>query len=105
MKAHIELTPSQRREVNSRIKKSFVSGYNNGCESALLFSLSALHNLYDWKAAPMQKFLNEVLNFANAAQSDPDMIDRMKLKMSDLGIEIQGKFNTEGGIIYETAEN
>jgi hypothetical protein len=94
MKARIELTSLQCREVNNRIKKSFVTGYNNGCESALLFSLSALHNLYDWKSAPMQKFLNEVLNIANAAGKDPDMVDRMKLKMSDLGIEIQGQFYT-----------
>jgi hypothetical protein len=91
MNSHVQLLPNQRREVNKRI----VTAYNSGCESALLFSLSALHNLYDWKAAPMQKFLNEVLTFANAAQNDVDMIDRMKLKMSDLGITIEGKFQTE----------
>lgn len=46
MKSHVELLPAQRREVNERIRAGFKAGYNLGCESALLFALSALHNLF-----------------------------------------------------------
>jgi len=58
MKSHVELLPAQRREVNERIRAGFKAGYNLGCESALLFALAALHNLYGWGAKPLAKFLN-----------------------------------------------
>ena len=95
MKSHVQLLPAQRREVNERIRAGFKAGYNLGCESALLFALSALYNLYGWGTKPLLKFLNEVLQFANASAEDRYMIDRMKIKMRDLGIEIHDKFDVE----------
>lgn len=95
MNSIIPLSSKQRKEVNARIRAGFKAGYNLGCESALLFALSALHNLYGWGTKPLLKFLNEVLQFANASAEDRYMIDRMKIKMRDLGIEIQEKFDVE----------
>jgi hypothetical protein len=95
MKAHVQLTPAQRDEVNKRIKLAYKAGFNDGCEQASLFHLTALHNLHDWQLKGLENELKEVLSIAIAAQKDPDMIDRMRLKMSDLGIEIQGRFQTE----------
>jgi len=95
MKSRIELLPAQRREVNERIKAAFKAGYNMGCESACLFNLTALNNLHGWEETGLKNQLDEVLKIADAAAKDPYMIDRMKIKMQSIGIEIQGRFDVE----------
>jgi len=87
MKAHVQLTPAQRREINGMLKNA----YSKGVDAGIFFVLASLHDVYDWSGDPICKIMEQVKIFMKESLKDPDMVDRLKIMLKGAGVTEKGE--------------
>jgi hypothetical protein len=87
MKAHIQLTTKQCREVNELLKNA----YSKGMDAGVFFVLASLHDVYDWTGEPICKVMEQAQKFMQESLKDPDMIDRLKIMLKGAGVKAEGQ--------------
>lgn len=74
--------------MKAHIESAYERGETDGACRIVLICLLALHNLYGWKAGPLQKIADEITRIANEAAEDPEWPDRIKVYLNEIGVKV-----------------
>lgn len=74
--------------MKAHVKSAYERGETDGACRTVLMCLLALHNLYGWRAGPLQRVADEIARIAGEAAEDSDWPDRMKVYLNELGVKI-----------------